>query len=119
MKRENAIFKGNFAIGFYSKPTEAEKVWGHEILVEMIAKLQKGDIKHSEKNRVKGYMTIGSSISNIKLETTCAKDVRNSFIKELFNNLDGVDATAIWLDVEGTIYTTFTFKNEDIKCLFP
>lgn len=119
MKAQNAIFNGNFALGFYGKPTGAEKTWGEEILEELKEMYKRGEIKHTEKKRVAGYMTIGSAISNIKLETTCAHDVRNTFVKELYNNLDGVSVKAIWLNVDGTNYTTFTFKNEDIKCLFP
>ncbi|QBP33002.1 hypothetical protein CHB7_gp49 [Enterobacteria phage CHB7] len=119
MKRENAIFKGNFAIGFYGKPTETEKQYGKYLLDDLIDYVQEGLIKHSEKNRVKGYMAVGSAISNIKLETTCAKEVRDHFIRDLHSNLDGVDVMCAWLDVDGAKYTTFVFKNEDIKCLFP
>lgn len=119
MKRKNAIFNDNFALGFYGKPTSAEKSFGEELLGVLKQMYQEGRVKHTEKSRVAGYMTIGSAISNIKLETTCAHDVRNTFVKELYNNLDGVSVKAIWLNVDGTNYTTFTFKNEDIKCLFP
>lgn len=119
MKRKNAIFNENFSIGFYGVPTETEKVFGGILLAYLKRDYQAGKIKHTERNRLKGFMTIGSAISNIKLETTCSKEVRNAFIKELYNNLDGVEVKAIWLDVEGAHYTTFVFKNEDIKCLFP
>lgn len=119
MKTQNAIFNDNFALGFYGKPTSAEKSFGEELLEVLKQMYKEGRIKHTEKKRITGYITIGSAISNIKLETTCAHDVRNEFIKELFDNIDGVAIKAIWLNVDGTNYTTFTFKNEDIKCLFP
>ncbi|ATE86000.1 hypothetical protein KPS64_gp50 [Shigella phage KPS64] len=119
MKRENAIFNDNFAIGFYGKPTPAEKLYGNAILETLKEVYTTGGMKHTEANRVRGYMAIGSAISNIKLETTSAKKVRDHFIKELSENLDGVDVKAVWLDVDGHNYTTFVFKNEDIKCLFP
>ena len=45
--------------------------------------------------------------------------VKDHFIKELYHNLDGVDVQAVWLDVDGHNYTSFVFKNDDIKCLFP
>lgn len=32
MKRKNAIFNDNFALGFYGKPTSAEKSFGEELL---------------------------------------------------------------------------------------
>lgn len=120
MKRENALPHGKnfFALGFYSKPTAMEVHYGRKILNVLTEALKNKKIEHVEKFRQAGYMTVGSAISNIKLEKTCKKHVRERFIMELYNNLDAVECVAIWLDIEGEKYTTFAFKNEDIQCLF-
>lgn len=119
MKRENIIHSENFALGFYGAPTYLEKYYGVKILSNLIMAYKDGKIKHTEKKRVMGYMAVGSAISNIKLETTSSQIVKDHFIKELYHNLDGVDVQAVWLDVDGHNYTSFVFKNDDIKCLFP
>lgn len=119
MKRENIIHSENFALGFYGVPTHLEKYYGVKILSNLIMAYKDGKIKHTEKKRVMGYMAVGSAISNIKLETTSSQIVKDHFIKELYQNLDGVDVQAVWLDVDGHNYTSFVFENDDIKCLFP